>query len=279
MVITQEGSKCRVLAFNPDSATIRDVASFDVSQLTSPDSCANGVGGPAGGPGGAPKFSPDFAKMAVSTIMIPSGGVSIGWIDAKGSYTRVSASETPDFGLPTQPALLGFNSRGEFFYTLDHGNRLESSFYEEMYRVPAGSSAGGQVVATIHEIKDSDVVRTADGWQFSNGTGCSKPSSSSYYGSEQIPWFLVDNYNLLRLDQSCGDQSTGRPIIPTTGKQISKFIWKMDGAQVLFELAGVPPSPSKLYIVDGHGTTAPREITGAGVGSILPPTIYFYSWI
>lgn len=276
IVISQEDSNCVVRAFDPDSAEIRNVATFNLGQYLAPNNICITING---GPGGAPRFSPDFTKLAITSLS-STGGVSVGWIDTAGNFTPVSVSEKPDFGLPTQPSLLGFDSRGDFYYTLDHGNRLEPTWYGEMYRLPPGASTGGQILATIHEVKDSTTIRTVDGWQFYNGSPClSQDLGTGFYGNIPTPWFSVNGFDLLRIDQGC-NQSAGRPIIPTAGKQISKLIWKIDGSKVVFELSDpLTPGATKLFAVDGNGAGTPREIVGSGVSAVLPSTVYFYSWI
>lgn len=289
MLLLMNGNNCTVKVFNPDSGRIRDVANFNTSNYNVTGCSGNNlVDGADGGPGGAPLFSPDFTKMAVTA----NRDHSVGWIDSAGHFTNISSPQTPDFGLPSQPNLLGFDSRGDFYYDVIYGNAFETGWHNDMYRLTAGFSSGGQVIATINDTtpEPHELFQTMDGYQYGQPSDVLCPKgggdSHAFYGADQKPWFFTDHTSLFRVDQDC-DQNKGRAITPTTGREISNFIWSIDGSKVVFALqagtAGLTNDKPKLFIVDGNGGGAPREITGPGVAAVLSPPpnteIRFYSWI
>jgi hypothetical protein len=254
---------CRVQAFDPSSETVRDVATFNSACYTGPWQ--------AGGVGAVPLFSSDFKRI---TVTLGSG--VIGWIDTTGQFTQVSSPQAPDFGEMTQPRAMGFDSDNNFWYSVEYQSGAKRHL--DINRLARGSTSNPEVIASRNNGNGTtdlnnitEPYRFPDGkWAFWDATMCGTVNLN-FYGDLHTPSFRSDHDpQIFRVD-NC--RKEGRPITPLANMDIGKLVWKEDGSQVVFELK------NKLYIVDGNGVGAPREITGPGVSAVLNSQTNFYSWI
>lgn len=259
VMISHDGSTCTVQSLDPSTGQVSEFARFTVeATIQTTAKCPKRVGA-------STFYSPDFQRAAV--LQKVSSDLHAGWLDREGTFTAVSPKiEASDFSLPAEVHVVGFDKRGNFYYTMEYGNIVnDSNWHNDLFRVPAGSTTGAQLVGSqtaenhfdvgVAPLPGGELGITKDGNVFA---GCSLDVNlDGPFDPDRTTYFFSQDDRIYKSDKWCVNGQNQTPITPKVTSGIIDFVVSPDGSKVIFQTGNKAKS---LYQLDTTGSGDPVKL-------------------